>query len=32
MRRKARELVCDRYDARRICVPQMRRLIRGMVC
>jgi glycosyltransferase involved in cell wall biosynthesis len=32
MRRRARELARDKYDARRICVPQMRRLIRGMLC
>jgi glycosyltransferase involved in cell wall biosynthesis len=32
MRRRAQALARDRYDARRICVPQMRRLIRGMVC
>lgn len=32
MRRRAREFAVDRYDARRVCVPQMRRLIRGMLC
>jgi glycosyltransferase involved in cell wall biosynthesis len=32
MRRRARDLARDKYDARRICVPQMRRLIRGMLC
>jgi glycosyltransferase involved in cell wall biosynthesis len=32
MRRRARDLARDKYDARRICVPQMRRLMRGMLC
>ena len=32
MRRRARELVADRYDGARVCVPQMRRLIAGMMC
>ncbi|MBN8993916.1 MAG: glycosyltransferase [Rhizobiales bacterium] len=32
MRRRARELVADRYDGARVCVPQMRRLIEGMMC
>jgi len=32
MRRRAQALVADRYDADRICVPQMRRLIKNMLC